>query len=179
MLKFGKLIAKKLLNLKLTSLFMKKTLLTLAAAGALTFGFNEAKAQTPYKSALGIVFDGYDGSNVGVQYKTALTNTSALQLQAAFRNHWVSFGGDWQYEKAIPNADGLAWYAGVGAQVGLFSWDGDSDTYFGIRPQVGLEYRIPTIPIAMHLDYKPYLGLNNDSGFDGGGFTFGVKFVLK
>ncbi|MEI5983924.1 MULTISPECIES: hypothetical protein [Sphingobacterium] len=158
---------------------MKKLFLSLFAVSALTFAANEAQAQTPYKSALGIVFDGYDGSNVGIQYKTALTNVSALQLQAAFRNHWVSFGADWQYEKAIPNADGLAWYAGVGAQVGIWSHDGNSSTSFGIRPQVGLEYKIPTIPIAMHLDYKPYLGLNNDTGFDGGGFTFGVKFVLK
>lgn len=158
---------------------MKKLFLSLFAVSALTFAASEAQAQTPYKSALGIVFDGYDGSNVGIQYKTALTTTSALQLQASFRNHWVSFGGDWQYEKAIPNADGLAWYAGVGAQVGIWSYDGNSETFFGIRPQVGLEYKIPTIPIAMHLDYKPYLGLNNDTGFDGGGFTFGVKFVLK
>jgi len=158
---------------------MKKLFLPLIAVAALTFATSEAQAQTPYKSALGIVFDGYDGSNVGIQYKTALTNVSALQLQAAFRNHWVSFGADWQYEKAIPGADGLAWYAGVGAQVGIWSYKGESSTGFGIRPQVGLEYKIPTIPIAMHLDYKPYLGLNNDTGFDGGGFTFGVKFVLK
>ncbi|NGM62117.1 hypothetical protein G5B30_09345 [Sphingobacterium sp. SGG-5] len=158
---------------------MKKVLLSIAAVALLTIGAQEAKAQTPYKSALGLVFDGDDGSNVGIQYKTAIAPTQAAQFQVAFRDHWVSFGADWQYEKAISGAEGLAWYAGVGAQVGIASYNDDSMTFFGLRPQIGLEYKIPTIPIGLHLDYKPYLGLNNDSGFHGDGFTFGVKFVLK
>lgn len=158
---------------------MKKVLLSVAAIAALALGAQEAKAQTPYRSALGIVFDGNDGSNVGIQYKTALSGPQALQLQAAFRNHWVSFGGDWQYERPIQGAEGLHWYAGVGAQVGIFSHDSNSKTYLGLRPQIGLEYKIPTMPLGLHLDYKPYLGLNHDTGFDGGGFTFGVKYILK
>lgn len=158
---------------------MKKVFLSLIAVGALTFGANEAKAQTPFKSALGIVFDGNDGANVGIQYKTALNGPQALQLQAAFGDHWVTLGGDWQYERSINGADGLHWYAGVGAQVNIWTGKGDSDTGFGLRPQIGLEYKIPTIPFAMHLDYKPYLRLNNDAHFHGDGFTFGIKYVLR
>ncbi len=158
---------------------MKKVLLSAAVVAALLFGAQETKAQTPYKSALGLVFDGDDGSNVGIQYKTAIAPTQAAQFQVAFRDHWISFGADWQYEKAINGAEGLAWYAGVGAQVGIASYNSNSTTFFGLRPQVGLEYKIPTIPIGLHLDYKPYLGLNHDTGFSGDGFTFGVKFILK
>jgi hypothetical protein len=158
---------------------MKKLFLPLIAIVTLTVGANEAKAQTPFKSALGVVFDGNDGSNVGVQFKTALQGPQALQLQAAFNNRWVSLGADWQYERPINGAEGLHWYAGVGAQVGFWSGDGDGHTLIGLRPQVGLEYKIPTIPIALHLDYKPYLGLNHDTGFHGDGFTFGVKYVLR
>ncbi|UIR54542.1 hypothetical protein LZQ00_09680 [Sphingobacterium sp. SRCM116780] len=159
---------------------MKKILLSVAAVAILALGAQEAKAQTPYKSALGIVFDGSDGANVGIQYKTALTGTTAAQFQAAFGDQWLSLGADWQYEKALRGAEGLAWYVGVGAQVGFITADHvDNKTFIGLRPQVGLEYKIPTIPIGLHLDYKPYLGLNNDSGFNGDGFTFGVKYVLK
>ena len=159
---------------------MKKLFLPLLAAVAFVgVSTQEANAQTPFKSALGLVFDGGDGSNVGIQYKTALSGPQALQLQASFRSHWVNVGADWQYEKAISGAEGLAWYAGVGAQVGFWSANSNSETYLGLRPQVGLEYKIPTIPIAMHLDYKPYLGLNHDTGFNGNQFSFGVKFVLK
>lgn len=159
---------------------MKKLFLPLIAVAALTFGASEAKAQAPFRSALGVVFDGNDGANVGIQYKTALNGPQALQLQAAFRNSWVSFGADWQYERPISGAEGLHWYAGVGAQVGFITEDVPGDkTFVGLRPQVGLEYKIPTIPFALHLDYKPYLGLINHSGFTGDGFTFGIKYVLK
>ena len=158
---------------------MKKVFLSLIAVAALSFGANEAKAQTPFKSALGIVFDGNDGANVGIQYKTALNGPQALQLQAAFSNKWASLGADWQYERPFSGADGLHWYAGVGGQLGFWTGDGDGHTLIGLRPQIGLEYKIPTIPFAMHLDYKPYLGLNHDTGFHGDGFTFGIKYVLR
>ena len=159
---------------------MKKLFLPLIAVVALTAVANEAKAQTPFKSALGVVFDGNDGSNVGIQYKTALQGPQALQLQAAFRSDWLSLGADWQYERPINGAEGLHWYAGVGAQLGIITADIPGDkTYLGLRPQIGLEYKIPTIPLALHLDYKPYLGLVNHSGFHGDGFTFGVKYVLR
>lgn len=163
---------------------MKKVLLSIAAAFVLSVGANEAMAQTPYKSALGVVFDGSDGANVGVQYKTALTGTSAAQFQAAFGDNWISVGGDWQYERAFQGAEGLAWYAGVGAQLGFDTYDYPKNSnaktvYVGLRPQIGLEYKIPTIPFGLHLDYKPYLGLNNSSGFNGDGFTFGIKYILR
>ncbi|MBP3942719.1 hypothetical protein J5U18_03925 [Sphingobacteriaceae bacterium WQ 2009] len=156
---------------------MKKYILSFAAAAVLALTAQEAKAQTPYKSAIGVVFDGYDGANVGVQYKTAISNSTALQFQAAFGD-WVTLGADWQYEKAIRGAEGLAWYAGVGAQLGIPTKD-HLKTNFGLRPQVGLEWKIPTIPIGLHLDYKPYFRLTNNSGFVGDGFTFGIKYVLR
>ena len=158
---------------------MKKLFLPLVAAVAITAFSTEAKAQTPFKSALGVVFDGNDGANVGIQYKTALNGPQAVQFQAGFSDKWVSLGADWQYEKSIRGAEGLAWYAGVGAQVGFWSGDGDGNTLIGLRPQIGLEYKIPTIPFGLHLDYKPYLGLNHDTGFHGDGFTFGIKYVLR
>lgn len=159
---------------------MKKVLLSLLTVSALAAGVNEAKAQTPFKSALGVVFDGNDGANVGVQFKTALTGTSAAQFQAAFGDNFISLGGDWQYERSISGAEGLAWYVGVGAQLGFItSKHVDDKVFIGLRPQVGLEYKIPTIPFGLHLDYKPYLGLNNGANFDGDGFTFGIKYILK
>lgn len=158
---------------------MKKLFLPLLAVLSLTAITQEAKAQTPFKSAIGVVFDGNDGSNVGIQYKTALKGPQAAQFQVSFGNHWVNFGGDWQYERPIQGAEGLHWYAGVGAQIGFWSYKGNSETYLGLRPQIGLEYKIPTMPLGVHLDYKPYLGLNHSSGFQGDGFTFGVKYILK
>ncbi len=157
---------------------MKKILLSLSAAVVLALGAQEAKAQTPYKSAIGIVFDGYDGSNVGIQYKTAISAVTAGQLNVGFGDHFVTLGADWQYERSIRGAEGLAWYAGVGALVAIPTSDG-LKTGFGLRPQVGLEWKLPTVPFGLHLDYKPYWRLNNNSNFSGDGFTIGVKYVLR
>jgi len=158
---------------------MKKTAFSVAAAVALLFGAREAHAQTPYNSAAGLMFDSDGGSNVGLHYKTFVNETTALQAQVSFRSNWFSLGADYQYEKAIPDADGLSWYAGGGLHLGFFSASGASSTLVGLRPQVGLEYKIPTVPLGVHLDYKPYIGISGGGGFDGGGFTFGVKYVLK
>ncbi len=158
---------------------MKKLFLPLLAVVAMTTLSQEAKAQAPFKSAIGVVFDGQDGSNVGVQYKTALKGPQMAQFQVSFGDNWVNLGADWQYERPINGAEGLAWYAGIGAQLGFFSHGGSSTTYLGLRPQVGLEYKIPTMPIGLHLDYKPNLGLTHNTGFNGDGFTFGVKYILK
>jgi len=158
---------------------MKKLFLPLIAAVTFTAFTQEAKAQTPFKSAIGIVFDGHNSSNVGIQYKTALQNSQAAQFQASFSNKWVNLGADWQYEKAIPGAEGLAWYVGLGAELSFWNHDSVNKTYFGIRPQAGLEYKLPTLPIGLHLDYKPYIGFTNKTGFEGDGFTFGVKYILN
>src|SRR5690606_4846582 len=127
---------------------MKKVLLSVAAVALLAIGAQEAKAQTPYKSAIGLVFDGDAGSNVGIQYKTAVGPTTAFQAQASFRSNWISLGADYQYEKAIAGAEGLAWYVGGGAQLGFWTAEGVEDNAFvWIRPQVGLEYKIPPVPL--------------------------------
>src|SRR5690606_9396042 len=157
---------------------MKKVLLSVAAVALLAIGAQEAKAQTPYKSAIGLVFDGDAGSNVGIQYKTAVGPTTAFQAQASFRSNWISLGADYQYEKSIPGAEGLAWYVGGGTHLCIETSDGPGDkTFMGLRPQAGLEYKIPPVPLAFHLDYKPTIGIVNGGGFAGDGFTFGVKFV--
>src|SRR5690606_15870492 len=129
---------------------MKKVLLSFAAVALLAFGAQEVKAQTPYKSALGLVFDGHDGSNVGIQYKTAVGPTTAFQAQAAFRTHWISLRGEYQYEKAIAGAQGLGWYDGGGLQISSLSYVVDGDVWVGLRSQICLDYRIPAVPLAFH-----------------------------
>lgn len=158
---------------------MKKLFLPLLAVLSLTAISQEAKAQAPFKSALGVVFDGNDGSNFGIQYKTALNGPQMAQFQLGFAKDWVNLGADWQYERPINGAEGLAWYVGVGAQLGFHTPNSKSATYFGLRPQIGLEYKIPTMPLGLHLDYKPYLGFTHHTGFHGDGFTFGIKYILK
>jgi len=154
----------------------------------LLFGTRDAHAQVPYKSAVGLVFDGYGGSNVGLQYKMARGESTALQAQISFRSNWFSVGADYLYQTAFPEVEGLSWYVGGGVHLGFWSVPGvdmgfvsvpgTSGTNVGLRPLGGLEYKISTVPFAVHLDYRPYIGISGGTGFDAGGFSVGVKYTM-
>jgi len=159
---------------------MKKTVFSVAVLAALLFGTRDAHAQAPYKYGIGLVLDGNgDSHTVGIQYKTPWGPT-ATQMQLFFRSNWLTFGGDYLYQKALPDAEGLSWYVGAGPQL-TFWWvsGGTSSSAIGLRPLGGLEYKIRTLPLALHLDYKPYIAITGGGGFDGGGFTVGVKYTLN
>jgi len=159
---------------------IKKTAFSAAVAAALLFGTREAHAQTPYQSAAGLLFSAGDGgTDVGFQYKTKVQETTAFQGQFAFGSGWVAFGADYQYEQAFPEVEGLAWYAGGGAQLNIATSSGGGDALLGILPQIGMEYKIPAVPLAAHLDYKPYFGIAGGGGVNGGRFTIGIKCAFK
>ncbi|WP_312793264.1 hypothetical protein [Sphingobacterium sp.] len=155
---------------------MKKTLLSLAAVAALAFGAQEAKAQTPYKTAIGLGIDLGDGSTfVGPQIKHHFSGANVGQAQVLFGDGATVIGADYQYTKPLSGANGLNWYVGVGPQIAF----GDGDSAFAIRPQAGLEFKIPAAPLAVHFDWKPWWNLSNESHFSGGRFSIGFKFALK
>ena len=155
---------------------MKKTLLSLAAAAALAFGVNEAKAQTPYRTAIGLGIDLGDGQTLfGPQVKHSFGGANAGQAQVLFGDGLTVVGVDYNYNRPFSGAGGLGWYLGVGPQIGF--WDGGSA--FAIRPQAGLEYKIPSTPIGIHFDWKPWWNLSHNSNFEAGRFSLGFKFILK
>lgn len=155
---------------------MKKVLLSLTAAAALAFGINEAKAQTPYTTAIGLGIDLGDGRTfVGPQVKHSFGGHNAGNFQALFGGGATILGADYSYNKPIPGANGLTWYLGVGPQIGF----SDNYTYFAIRPALGMEFKIPQAPLGLHFDWKPWWELSNDSNFEPARFSIGLKFVLR
>lgn len=157
---------------------MKKTLLSLAAVAALAFGAQEVKAQSPQRAAIGVVFDGTSGDLWGVQYKQSMGGANNGQAQVMFADHVVAVGADWQHARPFPGAPGLGWYAGVGAQL-TFIDVLDNYTAVSLRPQLGLEFKIPAAPIGFHADWKPNWQLNHGSDFHASTFSFGIKYTLR
>lgn len=155
---------------------MKKTLLSLAAAAALVFGFNEAKAQTPYRTAIGLGIDLGDGATLfGPQVKHSFGGANAGQAQVMFGDHVTVVGVDYSYNRPFAGAGGLGWYLGVGPQIAF----NDNNSAFAIRPAAGLEYKIPSTPLGIHFDWKPWWNLSNESNFEAGRFSLGFKFILR
>ncbi len=148
----------------------------------MALGFNQVNAQD-YKNALGIAIDLGDGETlVGPQFKHSFDGKNAGNLQVMFGDHITVLGADYTYNESFSGTNGLGWYVGVGPQLAFVdygnNYHGDK-TLFAIRPQAGLEYKIPSAPLAIHFDWKPWWNLTNDSNFEAGRFSLGFKYTLN
>ncbi len=134
-----------------------------------------AQTNTPYNTAFGLFLDlGNGGTYVGPHVKHFFTAQDAGQAMVLFGNDITILGLEYSYNKAIPNAGGLIWNAGIGPQV-LF---GDGDTGFALRPQVGLEYKVSQVPISIGFDWRPAWTVSPDSDFEAGRFGLTFKYTL-
>lgn len=159
---------------------MKKVFLSLLTVSALTIGVKEANAQAPYRTALGIAFDMGDGPTlIGPQIKHAFSGHSAGNAQVLFGDNNTVIGADYSYNKPFSGANGLNWFVGVGPQLSFVDHGDKDKTYFAIRPAAGLEYKIQSAPIGLHFDWKPWWNISNNTDFEAGRFTLGIKYVLK
>ena len=154
---------------------MKKLLF----AAILALGVNQLQAQN-YNNALGLVVDLGDGETLfGPQYKHSFDGKNAGNVQVMFGDNITVLGADYTYNQRFSGTNGLGWYVGVGPQLSFIDRTYGDKTYFAIRPQVGLEYKIPSAPLAMHFDWKPWWNLTNDSNFEAGRFSLGFKYVFN
>ncbi|MEI2271372.1 hypothetical protein OHD16_04400 [Sphingobacterium sp. ML3W] len=174
---------------------MKKVLLPILTLFTFLFVINgEANAQTPYRTALGLGIDLGDGQTLfGPQIKHSFGRNDAVNAQVLFGDNITVVGVDYSYNERIRGTRGLSWYVGVGPQASFidygkwhgdwdddYHWkDGNTHTHFAIRPALGLEFRIPSAPLAMHFDWKPWWNLSHGSNFEASRFSLGFKFVLK
>lgn len=159
---------------------MKKLFLPILAAAIFTVGVDKAQAQAPYKTAIGLAFDMGTGPTLwGPQIKHAFNGNNAGNAQVLFGDNHTVIGVDYSYNRPVPNAQGLNWFVGIGPQLAFVDQGPKDKTYFAIRPAAGLEYKISTLPLGVHFDWKPWWNLTNDSNFKGGRFSLGLKYVLN
>lgn len=140
----------------------------------------EANAQA-YKTALGLGIDLGDGETlVGPQIKHSFDGVNAGNAQVLFGDNNVTIGADYSYNQPFQGTNGLGWYVGVGPQLSFIDrGPADDKTLFAIRPAAGLEYKIPSAPLAFHFDWKPWWNLTENSNFEAARFSIGFKFTLK
>ena len=153
---------------------MKKFIITVALCFA-AIGMN---AQD-YNWAVGVRGGGMAS---GLTVKKVLGGSNALEFNI---NYWYSNGGviAGMYEWNTPViAEGFNLYYGIGAHLGSgLKKHSDTDTAtfkLGADAVVGLEYKIPAAPIAISLDYRPFL--NVIDSFDLGLYDvgLGLKFCF-
>ncbi len=121
------------------------------------------------------------GSSVGASYKQFLNPGNAIEgildLDIIDRDHMkIKVTGIYQFHKNI-NVDGLSFYFGPGASAGIYVGD-SSGFLMAIDGMLGLEYKFPTAPIALSIDWNPKVQIITNAGFKPDNFGLTVRFTL-
>lgn len=145
-------------------------------------------AQLDSQHALGARF----GSATGINYRYTLAEDRAVEaimsIQSNSRSSRFRVVGLYEFHK--PLSGDFSWYYGFGGSVGSYKYkaftdangvrvDANSEVALSIDGIVGVEYQIPTTPLAISLDVKPYFDFIQESSIrliDPFGFSIRYKF---
>ena len=138
----------------------------------LSFGISSTQAQV-YEAAAGLGLDFGDGETlVGFSGKYMFSEHHAAQGELLFGD-FTGVNLLYAYHASFPGAENLQWFAGGG--LGMFFGDGNSD--IGLRPIVGLDYKIADVPLALSFDWRPYISF--DEGSEAARFGLGVRYAWQ
>ena len=131
-----------------------------------------SSAQT-YKTALGIRLSSDDAIvNHSISLKHFLGNAVALEGLLSFGDP-VALGFLIEKHKPVQVA-GMMWFYGGGAYVGF-----GKQKNFGLHGVLGLDYKFPTAPINVSLDWKPELNLANEVAFEPAAIGLSMRFTFR
>ena len=137
-----------------------------------------------YDSAIGARL----GVPLSVSYKKMISETNALEgyigTKGAGDYRFVNISG--AYQKVQPldfgNIEELYYYYGGGASIYFWSFaeDGPNQSATpGVQGYLGVEYTFADRPVHLSLDWIPSIIISGHlSGFRGGYFTVGIRYVL-
>jgi hypothetical protein len=106
------------------------------------------------------------GSNIGVTYKQFISPSNAFEIigNALFFDGGTYLGVSGEYLWSWGLADGLSWFVGPGASVGVWTGGGYSGFNIALNGMIGLEYKFDNIPLALSADHNPHFYLLNGVG---------------
>lgn len=162
--------------------FLQSTLIFTVFFLAMSFS---AHAQLSSQHAIGARF----GSATGITYRYTLSPDRAVEgiLSVQSNSKYSRFRLVGLYEYHKPLMENLSWYWGFGGSVGSYTgkayttddgkrFDKYSELALSIDGVAGLEYKIPSAPLAISLDAKPYFDFLQESGFN---FVNGLGFSVR
>lgn len=160
---------------------MKKVLLTIIASVALAFAAN---AQ-PYNNAVGVSFMpdwGGRAHSFEIQWNHFFTEKTNLDLRAGYILDWgPELVGMYEWNVPIGN-NGFRFYGGPGVHFGTTKTPEKTFVHFGFTGAAGFEYVFSGAPIAVSIDWRPYLTWNpaveSTPTFGYAGVSLGVKYCF-
>lgn len=138
--------------------------------------FSQVQAQnnsSSYKTAVGVKF--YPGA---ITFKHFVSDKAALEGLASFWKGGVRITGLYELHFPLLDVDGLQWYVGPGAHLGIYDekyYDGT--TYIGVDGILGVDYKISGAPLNLSLDWNPAFEFGDGARFTSWG-GLGVRYTF-
>lgn len=167
----------------LKSLFSTKSAFVLIVCMSLSLFSLAQERNEEYRRAIG----GRFGVANGLTYKQFLNNSKhAIDGIVNFQGNrdWGVFKVVGLYEIhdqiVVADYEGLLWYYGAGGGLGFHN-DKIADATsvaFSLDGVLGLDFKLPTAPINISLDWKPMLELSPNPGLKFDGFGLSIRFAF-
>jgi hypothetical protein len=149
------------------------------AAVALCIGcltnVNAQSKGSEYETAIGVKL--WDGGGVSLKHFTK-PNT-ALEGILYFWGNGVRITGLYELHYPLAGVDGLQWYVGPGAHIGIYNSKGGDGAFIGIDGVIGLDYKIHNAPLNFSLDWNPNIEFGSGRGFNGGWGGLAIRYTLR
>ncbi len=134
--------------------------------------FYAASAQD-YKVAVGVRLSNATPTlSNAITVKYNMTQQHSLEGILSFGTRF-GIGGLYEINK-VTTVSGLNWFYGGGAYVGFE----DGNTFLGPTGIIGLDYKFPSIPLNLSLDWKPELDFIPTINFVPDAFGFSARFTF-
>jgi hypothetical protein len=131
---------------------------------------------TDYENAIGLGIDFGNGSTiVGPSFKHFFTEEHVGKFEVLFGSVYTAIQGFYEYHRDIQGAPGLKWFAGVGAGAAI----AENNSFFLLKPEGGLDYKIDDVPLSFSFDWRPTFFIGDNSDFEPGRFGLGIRFCFN
>ena len=151
---------------------MKKIGIVFTAVFLLAIASTDLHAQG-YKTALGVRISSDDAIvNHSISLKHFFSNTTALEGLLSFGDP-IALGVLMEKHKPVGTSD-LSLFYGGGAYIGF-----GSEKNIGAQGVLGLDYKLPSIPLNLSVDWKPELNIVKETVFEPAAVGVSIRFTFN
>lgn len=116
----------------------------------------------------------------GISAKYFVTETESLEGIASFHSKGFLLTGLYVFHRPIRQVPDLSWFIGGGAHAGVWdNVDKASTFYLGVDFDLGLEYKIPSVPFTAGIDWKPSINIVGDDFWWPGGGALSFRYIIR
>jgi hypothetical protein len=135
---------------------------------------SSSSSGSDYTTAVGVKV--WDGG--GITLKHFFNEKNAGELIGYFWSRGVRFTGLYEIHGDINGAEGLKWYIGPGAHIGVYNNKYGDGGFIGIDGVLGLDYKFNAAPINISLDWQPSFEFGDNRGFVGSWGGLGIRYTF-